>query len=48
MNKKTFNEILRIINNACNDVFYSGARDVKATVIECATRIYIAQMQEEA
>lgn len=44
---KSFQEILTMINNACSHSFYNGAKDIKSTVIECATQIYIAQMQEE-
>ena len=44
MVEKSYDEIMRIIINACNKRFYSGAQDEKKTVIECATQIYIAQM----
>lgn len=44
MAKKSYNEIMQMITNACNEHFYSGAKDVKEIVIECATQIYIAQM----
>lgn len=40
----TYKEIVRMIGNACNDEFYSGVKDLKATIIESATQIYIAQM----
>lgn len=39
----SFKEILRMITNACNDVFYHGVGEAKNKVIECATQIYIAQ-----
>ena len=42
---KSFNEIMKMIVNACNHNFYSGAKDIKNTVVECATQIYIAQMR---
>lgn len=44
MAEKSYDEIMRMIINACNNHFYSGAKDEKKTVIECATQIYIAQM----
>ena len=44
MAEKSYNEIMRMIINACNDNFYNGAKDEKKTVIESATQIYIAQM----
>lgn len=44
MAEKSYVEIMRMIINACNNNFYSGAKDEKKTVIECATQIYIAQM----
>ena len=44
MPEKSYDEIMRMIMNACSHYFYSGAKDEKKTVIECATRIYIAQM----
>lgn len=43
-----FDEILRMVVNACRDVFYSGGKGHEKTVIECATQIYIAQMKEDA
>lgn len=46
--RKSFNEIVTMILNACNHSFYSGAKEIKSTVIECATQIYIAQMKEGA
>lgn len=45
MENKSFKEILRMIVYACNDQFYSGIKDVKEKVIECATQIYIAQFK---
>ena len=44
MAEQSYDEIMRMIINACNNNFYSGAKDEKKTVIECATQIYIAQM----
>ena len=44
MVEKSYDEIMRMIIHACNNHFYSGAKDEKKTVIECATQIYIAQM----
>lgn len=47
MQNKTFEQLLTMINNACNSVFYSGAKDIKETVVKCATKIYIEQMRNE-
>ena len=44
MAAKSYNEIMGMIINACNNYFYSGAKDKEKTVLECATQIYIAQM----
>lgn len=44
MAEKSYDEIMRMIINACNNYFNSGAKDEKKTIIECATQIYIAQM----
>lgn len=44
MAEKSYDEIMRMIINACNNHFYDVAKDEKKTVIECATQIYIAQM----
>ena len=44
MAEKSYDEIMRMIINACNNHFYSGAKDEKKTIIECATQIYIPQM----
>lgn len=43
--EKSFNEILSIILDACDKNFYSGIRDLQETALECATQIYVAQMQ---
>lgn len=43
--KKTYGEILRMIVSACNTSLYSGTKEIKETVVECATQIYIAQMK---
>ena len=44
MAEKSYDEIMGMIINACNNYFYSGAKDKEKTVIECATQIYVAQM----
>ena len=44
MAEKSYDEIMRMIINACSNHFYNGAKDEKKTVIECATQIYITQM----
>ena len=35
-----------MIHNACCKVFYNGDKGHEETVIQCATQIYIAQMNE--
>lgn len=42
---RTYKEILAEIANACNNVFYYGHRDIRADVVEAATKIYIAELQ---
>lgn len=44
MKNQTFKEILQMIDSACNSIYYAGSKGKENTVIECATRIYIAQM----
>ena len=44
MAEKSYDEIMRMIIKACNNRFYSGTKDEKKTVIECATQIYITHM----
>lgn len=44
MTEKSYDEIMGMIINAGSNYFYSGVKDEKKTVIECATQIYIAQM----
>lgn len=39
-----YEDILEMINNACNKVFYDGANR-NDTVVESATQIYIKQME---
>ena len=46
MDEKSYDEIMGMIINAGSDYFYSGVTDEKKTVIECATQIYIAQMNK--
>lgn len=43
MENMTFREIVEMIVKACNASFYSGTKDIKETVLNCATQIYIAQ-----
>ena len=45
MENKSFKDILQIISSACNATFSNGTRDIRNTVLECATQIYIAQMK---
>lgn len=44
--KKSFKEIISMIVSACNAEFYTGSKEVKDIIIECATKIYIEQMKE--
>lgn len=45
MANETFGEILHMIEIACNQHLYDGARRYEEKIIECATQIYIAQMK---
>ena len=47
MENKSFKEILRMVSDACADVFYNGSKAHEDTVITCATKIYIAQMRDD-
>ena len=40
----TYKEIMTMIYNACHNVFYNGGKGNEETIIQCATQIYIAQM----
>ena len=42
---RTFEEILRDITSSCNAVLYAGYKNNYKEVIECATKIYIAELQ---
>ena len=42
---KTYGEILLMVRKACDNYFYTGARDIHAEVVESATKIYIKQME---
>ena len=44
---KDFDEILGMIIHSCNRYFYSGAKDIKETVVECVTQIYIEQIKAD-
>ena len=48
MQKQSFSKIVCMIKYACNENFYNGTRDIRADVIECATKIYIEQMRLDA
>lgn len=48
MENKSFKEIVQMITSACNAAFANGTRDIRNTVLECATQIYIAQMKSGA
>lgn len=41
---KSFDEILRMVNSACINIFYSGSKGHEDAVIIAAAQIYIAQM----
>lgn len=41
--KKTYNDILAMIVDACRRNFRDGAKGREQTIIECATKIYIKQ-----
>lgn len=41
----SFKEILQMVSSACSATFINGTRDIRNTVLECATQIYIAQMK---
>jgi hypothetical protein len=45
MANKSFREIVSMIVNTCNSEFYHGTNGNHSTILECATQIYIAQMQ---
>ena len=45
MENKSFKEIIQMVASACNATFTNGTRDIRNTVLECATQIYIAQMK---
>lgn len=42
---RTFEEILRDITRSCEHVLYAGYKDNYKEVIEAATKIYIAELQ---
>lgn len=45
---RTFKEILTDITRSCNSVLYAGCKNNYKEVIECATRIYIAELQSQS
>lgn len=45
MMNQSFDEIVKMIAKSCNNYFTNGVRDIRNTVLECATQIYIAQMK---
>ena len=41
-----YKDVLEMVSDACKNVFYDGVKNGKQnTVIECATQIYIKQME---
>ena len=45
MVKSSYNEILEMVVNACRRNFPDDIEDKENTIIECATKIYIKQME---
>lgn len=45
MVKRTYNEILEMIVNACKRNFLDDVEGKEDTIIECATKIYIKEME---
>ena len=45
MEIKTFDEIMKMITKSCQNIWYNGTQGKEQTIIECATKIYIAQMK---
>lgn len=43
----SYKDILRMIEHSCNAVFSLVAKAEKKKIIECATQIYIKQMELE-
>lgn len=43
----TYEDILQMIARACNAAFYTGVKDIKASVVESAAQIYVAQMNTQ-
>lgn len=44
---RTFEEILRDVVNSCQRVLYAGYKNNYTEVIEAATKIYIAELQND-
>lgn len=42
----TYYEIVRMVANACVKCFRNGTGGCQETVVQCATQIYIAQMNK--
>lgn len=42
----TFDEIVKMVTKACIRNFYGGYKGHEDAVIQCATQIYIAQMNK--
>lgn len=43
----TFQETMRMITSACDRCFLAGAEGCREAIIQCATQIYIAQMEKD-
>lgn len=45
----TYKEILRMISNSADNYFFNGLNDdgMRKTIVECATNVYIKQMELE-
>ncbi len=45
MDNEKFKAILIGVTNACKRAFYDGEKNIRPTVLECATKIYIEEMK---
>lgn len=44
---RSFQDILYMVTSACKKELYHGVSGIESTVVESATKIYIAQMTKE-
>ena len=45
---RTYQEILKDVARACDNVFAAGYRDIRAEVVKAATDIYITELHTES